>query len=451
MIKHTLHLKAPGNWINDPNGFIYYKGNYHLFYQYFPYAPVWGTMHWGHAVSRDLVHWEHVGVALFPTRMEDKNGCFSGCALEQGGKLNLYYTGVMYEETEAENIHVCVDNKLLSSQLMLTSEDGVHFDNFTGKTVVIPTILDEETGDKRHTRDPKVWEEDGQFYMALGSTYRGETGRVLFYRSSDARNWRYVSQFRGKMLGVCLECPDLFRVGGRYVFIGSPMDILREGVVYRNHAICMLAEFDAGTCTMTAARHWQYVDYGMDLYAPQTNLDRDGRRVMVAWMRMPETVEDAGQTPWNGMMCLPRVVEVKDGHSYFRVHPETDAYFTHKVPAGQKPGAGPYRIKTTLKEGESLDIGGYKVWVEEDCVMTDRSKVFSGIEGHLLTFHTPELNGEYRLDLFVDENLVEVFVNDGQYVISNIVYGLGDFVDGHIDEIWQGEVIQRWHECKHSM
>ena len=67
MIKDTLHVKAPGNWINDPNGFIYYKGNYHLFYQYFPYAPEWGTMHWGHAVSEDLLHWRHLGVALYPT------------------------------------------------------------------------------------------------------------------------------------------------------------------------------------------------------------------------------------------------------------------------------------------------------------------------------------------------------------------------------------------------
>ena len=77
-MKNRLHVKAPGNWVNDPNGMIYYKGQYHLFYQHFPYAPRWGTMHWGHAVSPDLIHWEHVGVALFPSLSEDQNGCFSG-------------------------------------------------------------------------------------------------------------------------------------------------------------------------------------------------------------------------------------------------------------------------------------------------------------------------------------------------------------------------------------
>ena len=80
VMENILHLKAPGDWINDPNGFIFYKGKYHLFYQYFPCAPVWGTMHWGHAVSEDLIHWRHLGIALFPTKYYDRNGVFSGSA-----------------------------------------------------------------------------------------------------------------------------------------------------------------------------------------------------------------------------------------------------------------------------------------------------------------------------------------------------------------------------------
>ena len=94
----SVHLRAPGNWINDPNGFIYYKGEYHLFYQYFPYAPRWGTMHWGHAVSPDLVHWEHLGVALLPTKDYDRSGVFSGSAMEIDGKLHLYYSAVKYDQ-----------------------------------------------------------------------------------------------------------------------------------------------------------------------------------------------------------------------------------------------------------------------------------------------------------------------------------------------------------------
>ena len=99
---HTIHLKAPSNWINDPNGFIYYRGLYHVFYQQFPYEPKWGRMHRGHAVSKDLVHWEHQKIALFPSKYDDRSGCYSGSAVEYQGKLYLYYTGMNYLEENPE-------------------------------------------------------------------------------------------------------------------------------------------------------------------------------------------------------------------------------------------------------------------------------------------------------------------------------------------------------------
>ena len=152
----VLHLKAPGNWINDPNGFIYYKGKYHLFFQYFPYAPVWGTMHWGHAVSDDLITWKHLGVALFPTKDYDRNGVFSGSALEKDGKLYLYYSAVRYLKEQDENIHQA-EGAVETSQSMIISEDGFHFDNWKDKKQIIPVIRDPKIADSADTRDPKVW------------------------------------------------------------------------------------------------------------------------------------------------------------------------------------------------------------------------------------------------------------------------------------------------------
>ena len=185
MWKDTLHLKAPGNWINDPNGFIYYRGEYHLFYQHFPYAPRWGTMHWGHAVSRDLVHWEHLGVALYPTKGYDQNGVFSGSALELDGKLCLYYSAVRYLKQDEEDIHIPPDDSFVTSQAMVISDDGRTFDNMGAKRQIIPVLADESIGDPKDTRDPKVWEQDGLYYMILGSTFRKEQGKSLFYRSRD--------------------------------------------------------------------------------------------------------------------------------------------------------------------------------------------------------------------------------------------------------------------------
>ena len=138
--------------MNDPNGFIYYKGYYHLFYQYFPYGPRWGTMHWGHAVSRDLVNWEHKGLALYPTCSEDQNGCFSGSAVEFQGKLYLVYTGVRYEAVNPEDPHTCLEDQFESAQLMISSEDGFHFDNQKDKEVIIPPIT--IPGDRRPDPHP---------------------------------------------------------------------------------------------------------------------------------------------------------------------------------------------------------------------------------------------------------------------------------------------------------
>ena len=151
-----IYVKPENCWINDPNGFIYYKGEYHLFCQCFPYGPRWGRMHWYHMVSKDLVNWEKKGIALFPSKTDDRSGCFSGSAIEENGKMYLYYTGVNYLKENPEDINLCSDEQFVSAQLRLISEDGVHFDNIKDKKTVIPVIQDSKMGDARHTRDPKV-------------------------------------------------------------------------------------------------------------------------------------------------------------------------------------------------------------------------------------------------------------------------------------------------------
>ena len=206
------------------NGFIYYKGYYHLFYQYFPYGPRWGTMHWGHAVSRDLVTWEHKGIALYPTVREDSNGCFSGSAIEEDGKLYLVYTGVRYEVVNPEDPHTCLDEQFESAQLMISSEDGFHFDNENGKEVIIPPVTDPAVGDRTHTRDPKIWRGKDAWYLILGSTVEEKYGEVLFYRSEDLHTWTYVNKaWKGPDYGWMWECPDLFGTEGGNVLMVSPM------------------------------------------------------------------------------------------------------------------------------------------------------------------------------------------------------------------------------------
>ncbi len=421
MKKDTIHLKSPGNWINDPNGFIYYRGMYHLFYQHFPYAPRWGTMHWGHAVSKDLVHWEHQGIALYPTKFADQNGCFSGSAVEYEGRMHIFYTGVRYLKTNPEDIHNYLEEQFEASQLTITSEDGFHFDNERGKNVVIPPMAEAEIGDRTHTRDPKVWRGRDAWYMVLGSTACRERGKLLFYRSENLTDWALAgSTFGEEGLGWMWECPDYFETPGGKVLLISPMGLETGGKNYKQLTVCMVVDFNEDTCTMEFPGTYQLLDYGQDLYAPQSTTDAEGRRVLVAWLRMPEAVEGS----WSGMFCMPRVVEVQNGHIYFRVHPNVEKLYSRRIRSADQAAEAGYRVSLEPEDGETVNIGGYRISRRGDRICTDRSAVFCGHTDLPTAFETPPVKEGFHLDVYVDPHLIEVFVNRGEYVISNAVYGL---------------------------
>ena len=420
-----IHFKAPNCWINDPNGFIWYKGRYHLFYQCFPYSAHWGRMHWGHTVSKDLVNWEEKGIALFPSKTDDRSGCFSGSAIEYKDKMYIYYTGVNYTEEDPENINCCINDTFTAAQLMITSEDGMKFDNITDKKTVIPPIEDKKIGDKNHTRDPKVWRGKDAWYMVLGSTV-DKNGRLLFYKSSDLKTWQYLNYCEKDGFGWMWECPDFFEIDGKGVTIFSPMGFFNDGNGYDSVAVCMLSSFDENTGKMELSEDYQLFDYGIDLYAPQSTTDKDGNRVVIAWARMPEAIiTEKGE--WCGMMCIPRIVDVKNNHVYIRPHTNVKNSFVTKLSAPKKSG---YMLKTILKNGESINVGGYVIKRENDKITTDRSKVFNIKGNYRLIAETPVINDGYELEIYVDEHLVEVFINNGEYVISNVVYGLTEEITG---------------------
>lgn len=420
-----IHFKAPDCWINDPNGFIWFKGQYHLFYQCFPYSTEWGRMHWGHAVSKDLVNWEEKGIALFPSKTDDRSGCFSGSAVEHDEKMYLYYTGVNYIEENPENINHCLNDNFISAQLMITSGDGMKFDNISDKKTIISPIENKNIGDKTHTRDPKVWHGKDAWYMVLGSTV-DNNGRLLFYKSDDLQNWEYISYTEKENFGWMWECPDYFEIDGQGVTIFSPMGFLNDGKEYDSAAICMLSSFDENTGEMQMYDTYQFFDYGLDLYAPQTTTDKDRNRIVIAWARMPETVNGK----WNGMMCIPRIIEIENNHIYFRPHPNVKNSFTKKISSPSEAGNCGYMMKTSLKNGESINIGGYIISRKNDKIITDRSAVFTKNGNFRLKAETSVVNDGYELEIYADKNLIEVFVNNGEYVISNVVYGLSDEISG---------------------
>ena len=195
-MRPKIHFTAPRNWINDPNGLTYFNGEYHIFYQHFPYDTSWGTMHWGHAVTKDFQTFKHLPIALYPSKDYDRNGIFSGSALNYNGKMYLYYTAIKYGIENPEYIHKpLIKDDLIASQALLISEDGSHFNNKESKYKVVDVITDSSLGHDQHTRDPKVWlGKNGHVYMILGSKVpNGDDfdGEVLFYESEDGMTFTY--------------------------------------------------------------------------------------------------------------------------------------------------------------------------------------------------------------------------------------------------------------------
>lgn len=438
----TLHLKAPGSWLNDPNGFIYYKGQYHLFYQHFPFATRWGTMHWGHAVSKDLVHWEHLGVAIFPTKHYDKDGIFSGSALEVDGDLYLYYTGVKYYASEAENCHVSLNDVYECNQALITSKDGIHFDNYNDKKLILPVIYDNDIAYYNHTRDPKLWKEGDTYYMVLGSTNKMDVGRIIVLTSKDAVHWDIRTVLEDEKFGRILECPDLFKLGDQNILLISPMYIVPKSEGYTAQSMIGTIDFDPESCEITNLGTFEYIDHGRDIYATQSCVDEEGRRVMVVWVRMPEEANNPwDEKPWNGMMCVPRVIEYDQDGFRYKIHPNVKKYFNKKLSKEEIKSYCVYQekpclIETIIHNGESIDIGGFKIWMKKNEIHTDRSEVFVEESDLRNTFTLPSYAKEYKLSILVESNVIEIFVDDGKQVLTNTVYHLGKTIKGNIKEIW---------------
>lgn len=422
-MKPKLHFTPPQNWMNDPNGLIYYQGKYHIFYQHFPYTCEWGTMHWGHAVSDDLVQFEHLPIALYPSQYFDRNGCFSGSAIEYNNKMYLYYTAIRYAKENPKYIHVQYsDDDLIASQGLVISDDGYSFDNKTEKYQVVGVIEDKKLGDVRHTRDPKVWiGKNGHVYMIIGSkiaSHKGYDGEVLFYESEDGIHFTYKNRFIDENIGDMWECPDLFSIDNQYYLVFSPENIDLPPKPNSN-AVIMPVLFDEETCTLQKQGEYTYLDYGLDFYAPQSFLDENNQRTMFGWMRMRKPVEGEN---WCGMLTMPRVLTQKGGHVYQSVHPNIQKLFQYENK--HIDFNTPFLLKVTLQQNQKISIGGLELWIKDDCLWCNRSRV-SIIEEKVCNLNkTPPLNHQYHLDIYYDTHIFEIYMNGGYYVMSQIVYQL---------------------------
>ncbi|MBR7016607.1 MAG: glycoside hydrolase family 32 protein [Lachnospiraceae bacterium] len=433
-----FHLSTRVGWMNDPNGFSFYNGQYHLFYQYHPYDSHWGPMHWGHAVSRDLLHWTYLPCALAPDEDYDRDGCFSGCAFTApDGRQALVYTGVARRE-----------DGMFQTQC-LAFGDGVDYEK-VGENPVIPSWNLPEGASARDFRDPKMFlEKDGVYHLAVADWYGEHGGAILHYTSRDLFHWDYVSVLAANddRIGRMWECPDLFPLDGKWVLMASATDMLPKGLEYYsgNGNFYMVGDFDTESGTFSGGED-HAVDYGIDYYAMQTIEAPDGRRIMIGWMQNWDTCNfRTASVPWFGQMALPRELFLKDGKLCQRPVRELDALRTDEVTVTNIPVRNT-ELEIPGIEGRLLDMEveieaidpeklyqkfsvrfaknehfqtGVSYRPHEKTLKVDRKH--SGSRRaimHQRRAHVEPVNGRVSLRIILDRFSVEVFVNGGEKVMS---------------------------------
>lgn len=296
--KPIFHITGEKGWINDPNGVVKFKGQYHVFFQHHPYSCEWGPMHWGHVVSDDLLSWKYLPYALVPGDECDKDGCFSGSSLVKDGVLYVVYTGFINNEKPDD---------IRQIQCLASSEDGIHFKKHG-------VIIDETLLPKEYKpcdfRDPKLFFEDGTFYILVMAKKVKGNGSILLFKSNDLKKWEFVSDvLTHDSEGSMLECVDYQKDLGLLLY--SEQCFPSENDHCLNIHSC---EYEVGAFNkdykFISKDGKKLVDYGFDFYAPQ--IIEDGH-YLIAWMDMWDRNNPSSKYGFAGMLTVPRKVTVENG------------------------------------------------------------------------------------------------------------------------------------------
>ena len=371
-----FHFTPAKNWMNDPNGLVWHKGEYHLFFQHNPFGTQWGHMSWGHAVSKDLRTWEELPIAI----AEDQDGAiFSGSAVSDGDDLVAIYTRHT-ETSQTQCIAVSKDN-------------GRTFEKYKNNPV-----LDEN---KKDFRDPKVFKYRNKWIMAVAQPHEHQ---ISFYSSPDLVSWKHLSNFGpGAATGGVWECPDLFPLEFENKEVWVLIVSLNPGGLYGSGTQYFIGDFDGTTFVPkhpTDKPRW--LDYGKDNYAGVTfNNEPTGKRIFIGWMANWVDVKDHPETSWTTQMTIPRELNLVEygGEIVLTQTPLCEHSCEIKV---EVPTSGIIGLSGFVKVGFNADKG--VVFVNE-------------FEAE----YTP-MKSDLHLKVVVDRTSVELFTGDGVRCISLAIF-----------------------------
>ena len=424
--------------MNDPNGLVEWNGQLHLFYQYNPHGAFHGTIHWGHAVSQDRVHWQDLPVALAPTPGgPDAGGCWSGCAVDDGGTPTLLYTGVMPQV-------VC---------RATGSPDLVAWAKPADNPVIAGPPAWLRAACAGDFRDPFVWRADDGWHLIIASHIANAGGCVLHYRSPDLAQWEHLgvllngdAQARTPVwTGTIWECPNLLDFGDRQTLIistqGRPNDLL--------YAFYHCGRLDAGLFDPDPPRILAHGAAGEALYAPQATRLADGRYLLFGWLREGRSDAQCLAAGWSGVMSLPLFVTLQpDGVLALQPDPalqqlrqrhwhfaETDLAAGHdqllpgiagdclEIIATFAPErAGEFGLKLRCSPDGREHTG---IYVRGDRLVLERehASLDVGVHRDDCTAPLTAAPGEpVTLHILLDRSVIEIFADAGRTLLTGRIY-----------------------------
>lgn len=399
--QNSFHYTAPVGWLNDPVGLCFYKGLYHMFYQFNPASQKWGDAHWGHVTSTDLLHWKEHPIILSPQPEIISNplvrgGAFSGSALIEKNKMYLFFTRHV---GDLEKRHC------LEYTVSVSSDNGFEF---SGEQTVVDD-LPVELGE--NFRDPKVWKEENEWLMLTG-TETSETAAISIHRSVDLKNWEYTGVFLDETDKKYLraECPSLIKIQDKYILIAGYHN--KEPEIIRRDTVYYIGTIQDYKFQIEAQG---LLDYGKDFYAAQifANLDTP---ILIGWVndRYEHHIEELSRS--NGSMSLPRKLWIANGRLY--------SYPIEKIET-LKEKSESFTESFTVKDGR----GHLHVILEKEgkgrlvLARSEAGKVSIEIGSGLIKIEIDdeEWSAEWNtreLDIYMDNALLEVFVNHGEYAFT---------------------------------
>ena len=411
--RQNLHIEAPEGWLNDPNGLCYFDGFYHVYFQYSPGTPNGeATRCWGHYVSSDLLSWKYKGIVLNPDISEDRDGVFSGCAVTFTNHVEFFYTGNVMEDGDFDYV---LEGRG-ANVIKVTSSDAA---SMSAKKVLLRNE-DYPSFCSCHVRDPKVWIEDGVYKMVLGARTVDDEGCVLLYEGSSSDSFEYKGCLSVPDMGFMWECPDMFTLGDKKFLALCPQGVTREEFRMQNI-------FQSGYFTVDGDKlsDFEEFDYGFDFYAPQTFVVPDGRRLLIGWMGIGDDSYSNPTTElgWQHCLTLPRELSVgPDGKILQNPIRELSALKKNTKPVEGEVWEGlPFEINASGFESEFvLSVSGVELtWNKSEGVF---SMHFTNDEGCGRTARKVKLDSLESIKIIADVSSLEVYINDGRYVLSTRFY-----------------------------